>query len=105
MYRTNEANLNAITDNLEQLRECFGKWVNLSIVSDCKVVVTSSDNRIFKRGRSEVKLGELCEDSSREVTEKIYAGKKLKARMCDFRPSFLDGFKKDPEVMISIWEY
>ena len=50
MYRTNEANLNAITDNLEQLRECFGKWVNLSIVSDCKVVVTSSDNRIFKRG-------------------------------------------------------
>ena len=105
MYRTNEANLNAITDNLEQLRECFGKWVNLSIVSDCKVVVTSSDNRIFKRGTSEVKLGELCEDSSREVTEKIYSGKKLKARMCDFRPSFLDGFKKDPEVMISIWEY
>ena len=105
MYRTNETNLNAITGNLEQLRKCFGQWVNLSIVSESKVVVTSADNRIFKRGTSEVRLGELCEDSSREVTEKIYSGKKIKARLCDFRPSFLDGFKKDPEVMISIWEY
>ena len=104
MYRTNEASLNSITDNLEKLRNCFGQWVNLSIVSDCKVIVTSSDNSIFKRGINEIKLGELCEDSSREVTQKIYSGKKLKARLCDFRPSFLSGYQGNPEVMISIWE-
>ena len=42
MHRTNEANLSSITDNLEKLRESFGQWVNLSIESDCKVVVTSA---------------------------------------------------------------
>ena len=53
---------------------------------------------------NEVKLGELSENSSREVTQKIYSGKKIKARLCDFRPSFLGGYKGTPEVMISIWE-
>ena len=104
MYRTNEATLSSITNNLEKLRECFGDWVNLSIVSDRKVIVTSAETRIFKMGTHEVKLGELSENSSREVTQKIYSGKKIKARLCDFRPSFLGGYKGTPEVMISIWE-
>ena len=104
MYRTNEATLSSITNNLEKLRECFGKWVNLSIESDCKVIVTSADNRIFKMRTQEFKLGELSENSSREVTQKIYSGKKIKARLCDLRPPFLSGFKRTPEVMISIWE-
>ena len=104
MYRTNEATLSSITNNLEMLRECFGNWVNLSIESDSKVIVKSADNRIFKMRTQEVKLGELSENSSREVTQKRYSGKKIKARLCDFRPSFLGGYKGTPEVMISIWE-
>ena len=104
MHRTNDPTLSSITNNLEKLRECFGNWVNLSIVSDCKVIVTSAETRIFKRGTYEVKLGELSENSSREVAQKIYSGKKIKARLCDFRPSFLGGYKGTPEVMISIWE-
>ena len=104
MHRTNEANLNSITNNLEKLRECFGQWVNLSIESDSKVIVTSVDSSIFKLGTHEIKLGELSENSSREVTKKIYSGKKIKARLCDFRPPFAGGYKRNPEVMISIWE-
>ncbi len=104
MHRTNEATLSSITNNIEKLRECFGTWVNLSIVSDCKVIVTSEDTSIFKMGTHEVKLGELSETSSREVTQKINSGKKIKARLCDFRPSFLGGYKGTPEVMVSIWE-
>ena len=104
MHRTYEANLSSITDNLEKLRESFGQWVNLSIESDCKVIVTSAVKSIFKRGTYEIKLGELSENSSREVTQRIYSGKKIKARLCDVRPSFLGGYKGTPEVMISIWE-
>ena len=104
MHRTNEANLSSITDDVEKLRECFGKWVNLSIESDCRVIVTSEDTRLFRMRAREVILGELCENSSKEVTQKISSGKKLKARLCDFRPSFLGGYKGSPEVMISIWE-
>ena len=104
MHRANEANLSSVTDNIEKLRECFGQWVNLSIESECKVIVTSKDRSIFKMGTNEVKLGELCENSSRELTKKIYSGKKIKARLCDFRPSFLGGYNRNPEVMISIWE-
>ena len=104
MHRTNEASLSSITDNIEKLRECFGQWVKLSIESDNKVIVTSEDTSIFNIGKHEIKLGELCESSSREVTQKIYSGKKIKARLCDFRPSFLGGYKGSQEVMISIWE-
>ena len=104
MQRTNEANLSSITNNLEKLRECFGQWVNLTIESDSKVIVTSANHSLFKLGTHEVKLGELCEDSSRQVTQRIYSGKKLKARLCDFKPSFLSGYRSNPEVMISIWE-
>ena len=104
MHRTNETNLSSITDNIEKLRQCFGQWVNLSIESDTKVIVKSEDKSIFNINPQEIKLGELCEISSREVTQKIYSGKKIKARLCDFRPSFLGGFKGSPEVMISIWE-
>ena len=50
MHRTNEANLSSITNNLEELRECFGKWVNLSIESESKVIVTSEESSIFKMG-------------------------------------------------------
>ena len=66
--------------------------------------MTSEDTSIFKMGTHEIKLGELSENSSREVAQKIYSGKKIKARLCDFRPSFLGGYKGTPEVMISIWE-
>ena len=104
MHRTNEANLSSITDNLEKLRECFGKWVNLSIESDSRVIVTSEETSIFKMGSREIKLGELCEDNSKQIAQRISEGKKLKARLCDFRPSFLSGYKGNPEVMISIWE-
>ena len=55
-------------------------------------------------GSREIKLGELCEDSSKKIAQRISEGKKLKARLCDFRPSFLSGYKGNPEVMISIWE-
>ena len=104
MHRTNEATLGSITDDLEKLRECFGKWVNLSIESEYRVFVTSEDNGFFKIRKREVILGELCESSSKEVAQKISSGKKLKARLCDFRPSFLGGYKGNPEVLISIWE-
>ena len=104
MHRINEANLSSITDNLEKLRECFGKWVNLSIESDSRVIVTSEETSIFKMGSREIKLGELCADSSKKIAQSISEGKKLKARLCDFRPSFLSGYKGNPEVMISIWE-
>ena len=104
MHRTNEANLSSITDNLEKLRECFGKWVKLSIETESKVIVTSEESGVFRMGKREVKLGELCKDSSWEITQRISSGKKLKARLCDFRPSFLSGYKGNPEVMISIWE-
>ena len=104
MHRTNEANLGSITDDLEKLRKCFGKWVNLSIESECRVVVTSEDNGFLSIRKRKVILGELCERSSKEVAQKISSGKKLKARLCDFRPSFLGGYKGAPEVMISIWE-
>ena len=103
MHRTNEANLSSITDNLEKLRESFGKWVNLSVETDCRVIVTSEETSIFM-GSREIKLGELCEDSSKKIAKRISEGKKLKARLCDFRPSFLSGYKGNPEVMISIWE-
>ncbi len=104
MHRTREANLNSVTDNLEKLRECFGQWVNLSVDSDNKIIVTSAETHIFKTKSNEIKLGELCENSSRELTEKINSGKKVKARLCDFRPSFLGGHKGIAEVIISIWE-
>ena len=104
MHRTNETNLSSITNNMEKLRECFGKWVNLSIESDCRVIVTSENSSIFRIGPREVKLGELPEGSSREVSQKISSGKKLKARLCDFRPAFLSGYQGNPEVIISIWE-
>ena len=104
MHRTNETHLSSITNDLEKLRECFGKWVNLSIVSDCRVIVTSGDTGFLRIRKREVILGELCERSSKEVTKKINSGKKLKARLCDFRPSFLGGYKGGPEVMISTWE-
>ncbi len=42
--------------------------------------------------------------SVKYIDGKIYSGKKIKARLCDFRPSFLGGYKGTPEVMISIWE-
>ena len=71
MHRTNEANLDSITDDLEKLRECFGKWVNLSIESECRVVVTSEDNGFLRVRKRKVVLGELCESSSKEVAEKI----------------------------------
>ena len=67
MHRTNEANLSSITANLEKLRECFGKWVKLSIETECKVIVTSEESGVFRMGKREIKLGELCKDSSREV--------------------------------------
>ena len=104
MHRTNEANLSSVTDNLEKLRECFGQWVNLSIESDLRVVVTSSNNSIFKKRRDVIRLGELSKEKSRDIAVKIISGKRIKARICDFHPSFLCGFKKDAEVMISIWE-
>ena len=72
MYRTNEATLSSITNNLEKLRECFGSWVNLSIESDCKVIVTSADNRIFKMRTHEVKLGELSEIVQRGYSKNIF---------------------------------
>ena len=95
---------------LVQLRIILKNCVNalesglLSIETDSKVIVTTENYSFFNKGAHEIKLGELCENSSREVTQKIYSGKKIKARLCDFRPSFLSGYKGDPAVMISIWE-
>ena len=102
MHRTNEANLSSITDNLEKLRESFGQWVNLSIESDCKVVVTSAAKSIFKRGTHEIKLGNFREQFKRGYSKDIL-GKKIKARLCDVRPSFLGGYKGNRDS-VSIWE-
>jgi len=56
MHRTNEANLSSITDNLEKLRECFGKWVNLSIESDSRVIVTSERQVFLKWAPAKLNL-------------------------------------------------
>ena len=71
MHRTDETNLSSITDDFEKLRECFGQWVNLSIEPDHRVIVTSAQSNFFKMGPREVKLGELCKDSSKQILQKI----------------------------------
>ena len=38
------------------------------------------------------------------LSDKIYAGKKVKARICDFSPSFMTTQNTDSVVKISIWE-
>ena len=78
MYRTNEATLSSITNNLEKLRECFGNWVNLSIESDCKVIVTSADNRIFKMRHTKLNLENCRRIVQERLLKKYILEKKLK---------------------------
>ena len=101
MHRTNEANLSSITDNLEKLRENFGQWVNLSIESDCKVVVTSAAKVYLKRNARDNTKRTF--ENSQEMLPKGYIQVKKLGEIMMF-DLLLGGYKGNPEVMISIWE-
>ena len=104
MYKINETKLNETTDNVEAIRDNFGKWVQLYIKTDSKVIVTSKDKHFLKRESNMQILGELSKEHSKSISDKIYAGKKVKARICDFCPAFMTSENSDSLVKISIWE-
>jgi len=104
MYKIKEAKLSEISKNLEAIIDSLGKWVNLSIETDTRVIVTSNKRNLLKK-RSEVQiLGELPKEHSKSISSKIYAGKTIKARIYDICPSFITTQRQDPLVMVSIWE-
>ena len=104
MYKINETNLREPTNNLAAIKDSFGKWVQLYIKTESKVIVTSNQKKILKRKVNIQILGELSKDQSKRISDKIYAGKKVKARICDFSPSFMTNQNTDSVVKISIWE-
>ena len=104
MYKINETNLREPTDNVAAIRDNFGKWVQLYIKTDSRVIVTSNQKKFLKREVNMQILGELSKDQSKNISDKIYSGKKVKARICDFLPSFMNAQNTDPVVKISIWE-
>ena len=104
MYKINETKLNEITNNLEAIRDNFGKWVHLYIKTDSRVIVTST-RRSFSRSANKMQiLGELSKEHSKRISDKIYAGKKIKARIFDFCPTFMTNEKTSSLVKISLWE-
>ena len=104
MYKINETNLREPTNNVAAIRDNFGKWVQLYIKTDSKVIVTSNQKKYLKREVNMQILGELSKDQSKSISDKIYAGKKIKARIFDFSPSFMTTQNTDSVVKISIWE-
>ncbi len=104
MYKINETNLREPTHNIAAIRDNFGKWVQLYIKTDSKIIVTYNRKKFLKREGNMQILGELSKEQSKSISDKIYAGKKVKARICDFSPSFMTTQSTDSLVTISIWE-
>ena len=104
MYKINETKLNETTKNIEAIRDNFGKWVQLFIKTDSEVVVTSGQKKLFYRKNNIQILGALSKEHSKKISNKIYAGKKVKARICDFCPTFMTNHDSESLVKISIWE-
>ncbi len=104
MYKINETKLSEITNNFEAIRDNFGKWVHLYIKTDSKVIVTSKQKNLLRRADNIQILGELSKELSMSISNKIYAGKKVKARIFDFCPTFMSGQSSGSLVKISIWE-
>ena len=104
MYKINETKLSEITNNFEAIRDNFGKWVNLCIKTDSKVIVTSRRRSFSVQDNNIQILGELSKEHSKRISDKIYAGKKIKARIFDFCPTFMTTEQTNSLVKISIWE-
>ncbi len=104
MYKINETNLREPTNNVAAIIDNFGQWVQLYIKTDSKVIVTSNQKKYLKREVNMEILGELSKDQSKSISDKIYAGKKIKARIFDFSPPFMTTQNTDSVVKISIWE-
>ena len=104
MYKINETKLSEITKNVEAIRDNFGKWVQLYIKTDSKVIVTSRQKNFLRRDNNVQVLGELSKEHSKSISNKIYAGKKIKARICDFCPTFMTSQNSESLVKISLWE-
>ena len=104
MYKINETKLSEITNNFEAIRDNFGKWVNLYIKTDSKVIVTSRGRSFSMQDNNIQILGELSKEHSKRISDKIYAGKKIKARIFDFCPTYMSTGKTNSLVKISIWE-
>ena len=104
MYKINETKLDGITKNTEAIRDNFGKWVQLYIKTDSEVIVTSSRKKLFTKKNNIQVLGALSKEHSKNISNKIYAGKKIKARICDFCPAFMTSNDSGSRVKISIWE-
>ena len=104
MYKINETKLAEITSNIESLRANFGKWVELYIETDTEVIVTSNKENFLRTNKETQILGKLSLENSKSISNKIYSGKKVKARICDFYPPFVTKIGKDPQVTLSIWQ-
>ena len=104
MYKINEAKLSETTNNVEAIRDNFGKWVQLYIQTDSKVIVTSIKKNFLNREANVQILGELSKEQSKSISNKIYAGKKVKARIFDFCPAYIPSQNSDSQIKISIWE-
>ena len=99
MHRTNEANLSSITDNIEKLRDCFGQWVNLTIESDTKVIVTSEDTSIFNIGtHTKSNLVNYVRIAQERSLKKYIQEKKLKLGYVTFDLRFWVGTKGVPRL-------
>ena len=98
MYKINEAKLSETTNNVEAIRDNFGKWVQLYIQTDSKVIVTSIRKNFLNRVANMQILGELSKEHSKSISDKIYAGKKVKARIFDFCPAYVPSQNPDPQV-------
>ena len=104
MYKINETRLSQITKNIDAIRDNFGKWVQLKIKTDSKVIVTTHRKNFLRYQNNIQILGELSKEHSKSISNKIYAGKKVKARICDFCPTFITNKYSESLVKISIWE-
>ena len=78
MYRTNEATLSSITNNLEKLRECFGNWVNLSIESESKVLSRQQTIGSLKCEHKKLNLENYQKTVQERLLKKYILEKKLK---------------------------
>ena len=104
MYKINEAKLSETTNNVKAIRDNFGKWVQLYIKTDSKVIVTSTQKKFLHREANIEILGELSKEHSKSISDKIYAGKRVKARIFDFCPPYMPSQNSDSQIKISIWE-
>ena len=104
MYKINETKLSETTNNVEAIRDNFGKWVQLYIKTDSKVIVTTNKKNFLNQEDNMEILGELSKEHSKSISNKIYAGKKVKARIFDFCPAYMTSQNSESLVKISIWE-